>query len=391
MNVRIARLLCVAALLVASLPAGAEAARARRIKILVLYPKLVRNVNRSAVDPIYNQIVAEVRKLFPCAAVTTEDANAAYLKLDREVKIRTGTTDYDLDELLYELYSADLVIGMEFGSTGTTNNSPGRYMTTTVMQQQNGKSVSRDTASDEGWSWGPNDFVQETLKPFRAMAYDVCPWLGTIQYTRKSNDVDDKTETVQEADGTRTITVVYTTKSSKVEDEDWTFEITKNHLSAIVIDTHGQSTMKSDAIQKTEWASKSCFPQQADGTVRDTGYVTGVSDLLTDRQWANGEAKGILRGPRVKWTLNDETKPPTWTMSVEGKAYGNQKTGESSERSGGCGTWSKPTPEADAPFGRLITVLVDELNGSSDEIKKTIPINASPGLSESVTINVSRK
>src|SRR6266511_3550848 len=131
----------------------------------------------------------------------------------------------------------------------------------------------------------------------------------------------------------------------------------------------------SSTERRAKWANKGCFPQGADGVVRDVGYVSGVSDLIIDREFSEGGAKAPLLEPKVTLTLVEETilngvavKTPTWTLAVEGLASGKAEGTSTSERSGGCGTWSRPEGPGSGPYGRLITFVIDNLKEVKGEL-----------------------
>jgi hypothetical protein len=381
------RLLAAAVTLLLLLPL--DAAAQRQVTIVIAKPALVRNVQAASVAPVYNAVAGKIRELFPCARVLTDDDRAVILNRDRERVVMGGDAE-NSNNTIADMAWADYVITMEFGSNGTTNNNPERYMTTTMFDLNRSRAGARNTSSEPGWTWAPGDFVEETVAPFRALAYEVCPWLGTITYTRTANESADSSEKSTEMQmGGTTAGVTRTTKVAKHEEASFTFTLTRGRVRGVRIQTTGAATMKSESEQRLVTVNKTCFPQDAAGAVRDTGLVSGVSDALVERQTASGEAKAPLLSAKVVPVPVEGT----WTISVEGMAIGESQNESASERSGGCGAWSKVDPAASGPgpFGLLVNFVIDNLREIKGELNGKQVLSAGGGEHVDVVFRLTRK
>lgn len=339
--------------------------------------------------------------LATCASVRTAELNEMLVQRSRDSTLLSGDSS-NVNEFLAELYGADLIVNMEFGSTGTTNNSPGRYMNTTMLDMQHSRATVRHRSDRDGWQWSSDDFVEETLAPFRALAYDVCPWLGTIEYVRTSETITATSDPPSVYEGS---TSVYSTKVEAFEDEQWTFKLTRRHLSPVRIETGGGAKMRSTGLQQTTSSNKNCFWQDAAGELRDGDLRTHASDVLEDRQSSSGAAGGPLLSPKVRLARLEETvlngvtvKVPTWMLSVEAAYSGTSQSTSVSERKGGCGTWSKTNPEGTgrSGYGRLITFTADQLSERKNELDGKVVIadtesGAGGHEKETVTFKLTRK
>jgi hypothetical protein len=381
------RHLCAAVTLLVLLPC--EAAAQKQVTIFITKPALVRNVRAGSVDGIYDAVVSQVRLLFPCARVLTDAQRAAVLNADRD-RVMSGGDDDTTSEKIADMASADYVINMEFGSNGTTNNNPERYMSTTMYDLNRSTAMARNMSSEAGWNWSPGDFVEETVAPLRAKAYEVCPWLGTVTYTRTlKENVDTSEKSTELQMGGATGGVTRSTKVTKLETENFTFTLTRARLGGVRIKTTGSANLKSESEQKLVTTNKTCFPQDAAGVVRDTGMVSGVSDSLVDRQTASGTSKAPLLSAKATVTAFEGT----WMLAVEGMSSGEGQTEAVSERSGGCGTWSKidPAGTGKGPYGRLITFMVDNLKEANGELRGKQLLSDADGERSEVSFQLTRK
>lgn len=189
--------------------------------------------------------------------------------------------------------------------------------------------------------------------------------------------------------GGTTAGVTYTTKVKKHETENYTLTLTRGRLGGVRITSTGSASMESEAEQRMETANKSCFPQDAAGVVRDTGFVTGVSDVVVDRQTSKGVARAPLLSPKLRLTQFEGT----WMLAVESISSGEGEGRSTSERSGGCGAWSKVDPAGTGrfPYGRLISFAIDNLREIQNDLSGRQVLSATDGEHESVVFKLTRK
>ncbi|MDB4907727.1 MAG: hypothetical protein JWO05_2511 [Gemmatimonadetes bacterium] len=385
---RLTTLMCALSLLVpgATPNAPARAAGApKQFRILLLRPKLVRNVNAAAADAIYAQVEQQVRELFPCANVRTVDDVVMMANNDREKALISGSAE-DMTERIAELVGAEIVISLEFGSTGTTHESPGRYASATMYNVATGKVPMRNRMDADGWNWSAHDFVEGILAPLRAMEYDICPWVGTLDYSRTAN----VHKNVVEPNGDPTGQQI--SKLDQHEQDTWKFVISHGKPGEPpYIDTEGSSELTSKGIEESRWGSKGCFPQDKNGVVSDSGYVSNVSDDIIDATESTASAKGILRRVKLRITREPDPNIKVFSLSVEAMSRGSAETKAVSSRAGGCGSWKKEGPGGTGiPWGRLIVFTAEHLTVQKGRIDVTVTLTSAEGLSEDVTIKLTR-
>lgn len=367
--------------------APARAASSRRFRILILRPKLVRNADAYAANSIYPQVEKQVRELFPCASVRTVDDVVFLANYRTSVVQATSMEDPWMWEKQVEMFDAEMILDLEFGSTGTTHESPGRYARATMINVATGKVPMRNQFAKEGWKWSSSDFVEEIMEPLRAMKYQVCPWVGTIEYSRSANI--QKNEVVPDGDGEG----VHTTTLDQHEEDRWTLTLSQGKPGEpFNIDGEGSGSMTSKGLDQTKWASRGCFPQDKNGVVRDSGYVSNVSDQIDEVTEESGSSASPLRKAKVELTPGEYLNVPVFTLTVEAWAKGTSEARSVTTRAGGCGTWRKEGPRGTGlPFGRMIAFTKDRLSGRNDKIEAHFVLMNTGGVFEEVTVKLTRE
>jgi hypothetical protein len=378
--------------------AGSRAVGQARPRIRVLIPKLEGAVGAQQVTGAYEQLVAQVRQIFPCGDFLTDREGQARIDQERDSVMR-GQRDSDPTELLSEIERADYVINFTFSATGTRYRDPGRVLRFTMWVPRRFRVTTSGVSSGAGWNWDSSDLVSGILDPFLEVAYDVCPWVGTIVYKRTVDSTARATIRSVEGtgiggivvkDGDPTSTTVHTDTYKSHEEEEWTFTLARlPHGPGFKTTGDGRAAMTSDAEQLAVATNKTCFAQAADGSVSDSRIVRGANDEIKDHQTVNGRAAGPLLTPRVRVERADSGG--SWTIIVEGTASGSGAGKGTHSRRGGCGNWSNddPTQTGAAPYGRLLAFTLDPVPDNRTMLSgKFTDVD---GLGGEVTLALTRK
>lgn len=286
---------------------------------------------------VITKFVNELQKLYPCASVVTRKELDMQMRPSLDVELHGNEGWWGR---IAEAMDADLIFNVELGVSRPPDPVE-HYMNTTAVDPYTAQVPHRNVASAPGSGWAANDLVDQEMAELRKETLNVCPWLGTVQYTRtvKMDSIVKVT----------TDDVVETTEDVDNSSDDWTLTLDRVRMGPVFITSKGSS--KPDTRYDVTQVSKNvtCF-KMVDGVVRDDHLVSGVTRTVVTHRSFKGMAGDSLFGidfklqPLTTATVNAKD---VWYLAVMAGAVGppDQSGEDYEELSGGCGAHREDKPK----------------------------------------------
>jgi hypothetical protein len=362
------------------------AASADKIRILIVTKPAIapaRNVSALTEAKVISKLATEIQKLFPCATVVTKKELDMQVKPSLDVELHSrGDAWWDA---IAQALDADLFFNIELGVSGPPDPLE-HYMNTTVVDPRTAQIPHRNVASAPGASWAADDLVAQEIAELRGKAMDVCPWLGTIDYSRTvAKDSVVKVTTSNQ---------VETTTDNDHSTDNWTITLDRVRMGPVFKTSKGKSVSDTKYDMTQVMSDVTCF-KMIDGVVRDDHQVSHVDRTVIVHKEFKGVAADSLMGMDFKLIPADPASTnTTWTLSVMAGAVGppNQKGQDYEQLKGGCGEnltdkWQDPLH---MPLIVAILFGVTDIKATSDVMADSRTLPAVPFTIEKVTWKLHR-